>query len=153
MTGTPETRLHAEEAEGRRSLVETWTEVVADASGLIQLEAGLARAETAANMKALGRSTLTVVAGVVLCMTALIFLAVAAVVGLAALIGMGFALLAVALVCTVVGVVLIRFGQSKLADQTLLPDKSLQRISADLQRLSARGRAAVPAFGDSHETP
>lgn len=173
MTAKADTAGKAEEAEGRRSLVETWTEVVADASGLVQAEAGLARAETAANLRAMLRGSIIILAGLVLCMVAITFLSVAAVVGLAALIGLGWALLAVATVSIVLGVLLVRNGQVRMESLKILPDQSFRRISADLQRLSARGRAmrtspapaepgpadSAPAEpgpvdkGERHETP
>jgi len=157
-----------EEAEGRRSLVETWTEVVADASGLVQAEAGMARAETAANLRAMLRSSIIILAGLVLCMVAITFLSVAAVVGLAALIGLGWALVSVATLCIVLGGFLVWKGQARMESQRILPDQSFSRISMDLQRLSARGRAMSPGpsgqergpgdsvpkeYGDGHETP
>ncbi len=125
---------------GRRSLVETWTEVVADASGLVQAEAALARAETSANLKALGLNSALLAGGVALMGLALVFLTVAAVVALAEAIGLLWALLAVGVACVAVGFVLIGSGRSRLAGQKLLPDRAIGRISSDLQALSARGR-------------
>ena len=140
----PEPQQHADDLVERRSLIETWTEVVNDAACLLQLEVGLAREETAANVKALGRGTFKVIAGGLMCMTALIFAAVAAVVGLAKVVGLLWALLAVALGCVAIGLVLIWAGRSTLSETKILPDESIHRVSADLKQLSARGRDALP---------
>lgn len=149
--------------DDRRSLAEAWAEVVADASGLVQAEAGLARAETATNLRALLRSAIIILAGVLLCMIAITFLSVAAVVGLAALIGLGLALLFVATAAGMLGVLFFRLGLIRMESLNILPDKSIGRISEDLRRLSARGRALTDVagpgepgsahYGDSRETP
>ena len=127
-------------AEPRRSIRATFTEVVADASGLVRTEAALARAETSANVRAIGRSSAVIGAGAVLMAVALIFLTVAGVVALASWIGMLWALLVMALLCGGLGFALVAHGQSRLSTQAILPERTLNRMSADLQKLAARGQ-------------
>lgn len=130
------------DAPGRRSLVGTWTEVVADAGGLIRAEARLARMETADNLKAVGRGSAAIGAGAVLLMLALVFVTVAAVAALAVVIGLIWALLGVAVVCAALGIWLLNAGQARLSGQKILPERTLKRMSNDLDRLAAR--ASVP---------
>jgi hypothetical protein len=124
--------------------VETFTEVVADASGLVQAEASLARAETAANMKALGVNAGLLAAGAMLLMLAIVFVTVAGVVALAALVGLGWALLIVAALCVLGGGLLVGSGRARLGAQKLLPERSLRRMSADLRSISNRSAPVTP---------
>lgn len=149
MTAEADSTDKVREAMGdRRSLIDTWTEVVADASGLVRAEARLARVETATNLRALVRSSVTILLGLVLTMVAVTFFSVAAVVGLASFIGLGWALVSVAASCVALGVVLILLGQARMGLLKILPDQSIRRVSADLHRLSLRGRAMMTSAGD-----
>lgn len=151
----PEAPTTSADVRGRRSLVGTWTEVVADAGGLIRAEARLARMETADNLKAVGRGSAAIGAGAVLLMLALVFVTVAAVAALAVLIGLIWALLGVAVACAVIGALLVNAGQARLSGQKLLPERTLKRMSNDLDRLAARASAPVappaPATGGGNE--
>lgn len=123
---------------GRRSIVETWTEVVADAGGLVRAEAALARAETGRNMRLIGRESAKILVGGTLALTALMFLTVAAVLALSEFIGLLPALLVVAAFCLGVGWLLISRGIDGVSGQSILPERVLKRIVRDLDRLADR---------------
>ena len=97
-------------AAPRRSIVDVWTEVAADAGGLIRAEAALARLETGQNLRHAGVQSLKLLAGAVLLAVALVFLAVALVVALSLWIGLVAALLAVAAVSVLMGLVMFVMG-------------------------------------------
>jgi len=156
VAATPETAgLDAGAEAPRRSILGTWAEVVADAGGILRTEARLARLETADNLKGAGRNALKMGAGLLLLAIAVIFLAVGAVVALAAVIGLGWALLAVALANAAAGGLLLWQGQAGLAGARLLPERTMARLSSDLERLGERadrhGRPG-PAEGAGDET-
>jgi hypothetical protein len=145
VAGTPDTgNDESNAAPGRRSIVGTWIEVAADAGGLIRAEAGLARAETRANLQAVGREYAKLGAGAVLLSMALVFLTVATVVALAHFIGLLPALLVVALVCVVAGALLLRAGGTAVSRLPILPERTLGRMSRDLDNLAARASPLAP---------
>jgi hypothetical protein len=130
----------------RRSIVDTWIELFADAGGLVRVEAALARAETAQNLKAVGRESAKMAAGFALLMMALVFLTIAAVVGIAHFIGYLAALLLVTLLCVGGGVALLVSGKNRLAGQTILPERVLNRMARDLDVIADRAPLpSVPA--------
>jgi hypothetical protein len=154
VAGTPDPALDeagdraALEQGARRSIVDTWMELFADAGGLVRVEAALARAETAQNLKAIGRESAKLAAGFALLLMALVFLTVAAVVGIAHFLGYLPALLLVMLLCVGGGVGLILSGKNRLAGQTILPERVLKRMARDLDVIAERAPlppAATPA--------
>jgi len=151
VAGTPDPTVDdagdraAPETGQRRSVIETWVELFADAGGLVRVEAALARAETARNLKVVGRETAKLVAGFALLLMALVFLAVASVVGLAHFLGYLQALLLVMLICAGGGAGLILSGKSRLAGQTILPERVLNRLARDLDRIAERAPLTPPA--------
>ena len=138
----PETPLQ-DEVRPRRSIIDTWIEVFADISGLIRAEARLAREETAENFRGAGRSMMLLAAGGLLVLVALVFVAVAGVVALGAVIGTLWALLAVGLVCVLIGWLLIAAAQRRLEVQSFLPERALSRMAGDLQNMADRVDAPV----------
>lgn len=122
----------------RRSIVQTWTEVFADAGGLVRAEAALARAETAGNLNAIARESAKVVVGGMLALMALVFLTVSAVVALAYFTGLLLALLIVALVCLGAGWLLVKQGLDGVSGLPVLPERSLRRMGNDLDMLADR---------------
>ena len=150
--------LDAGAAQGRRSFVDTWTEVVADAGGLLRAEAAMARLETGENLRGFARQSAKIGAGVVLLSVTLVMLAVAGVVALSYWLGMLPALLLVSAICAIIGLWLVRSGIDGFTGQRILPERSLSRMSRDLERLSAQGAplpdgANAVAEGKFHETP
>lgn len=131
-------------APGRRSIVDTFTEVVADAGGLVRAEAAMARLETGENLRGLGRQSAKIGAGLILFSVTIVMVAVAGVVALAYLIGMVPALLLVAAVCALLGTWLVRNGLDGMSTQRILPERSLSRMSRDLERLSEQGSPLAP---------
>ena len=122
----------------RRSIVETWTEVVADAGGLVRAEAALARAETERNIRLIGRESAKILVGGMLALMALVFLTIAAVVALAEFIGLLPALLVVAGFSLGAGWLLISRGLEGVSGQSILPERVLKRMGRDLDRLADR---------------
>ncbi|WP_374385900.1 phage holin family protein [Sandaracinobacter sp.] len=122
----------------RRSIVETWTEVVADAGGLVRAEAALARAETERNLKLIGRESAKIVIGGMLALMALVFLTIAAVVALSEFIGLLLALLVVAVLCLGAGWLLVSKGLDGVSGQPILPERVLKRMGRDLDLLADR---------------
>ncbi len=148
MAATPEAAgIDAGAEAPRRTILGTWTEVIADAGGILRAEAALARLETADNLKGAGRNALKMGAGLLLLTIAVIFLAVGAVVALAAVIGLGWALLAVALVNAAAGALLLWQGQAGLARVSLLPERTMARLTGDLERLGGRADRRREAGG------
>lgn len=154
MAGTPDPATDdagdraALEQGPRRSIIDTWTELFADAGGLVRVEAALARAETAQNLQKIGRESAKMAAGFALLLMALVFLTVAAVVGIAHFIGYLAALLLVMLVCAGGGAGLILSGKNRLAGQTILPERVLKRMARGLDMIAERAPlppAAMPA--------
>lgn len=151
MAGTPDPSIgdasdrEARERAPRRSIVDTWIELFADAGGLVRVEAALARAETAQNLKAVGRQSAKMAAGFALLMMALVFLTIAAVVGIAHFIGYLPALLLVTVLCVGGGVALLVSGKNRLAGQTILPERVLNRMARDLDVLAERAPLPPPA--------
>ena len=133
----------------RRSIIDTWIEVFADISGLVRLEARLAREETAENFRGAGRSMMLLAAGGLMILVALVFASVAGVVALAVLIGTLWALLSVGAVCLVIGGLLIAAAQRRLERQSFLPERALTRMASDLQNMSDRVDApGTITYGD-----
>lgn len=146
----PETFL-TEEASPRRSIIDTWLEVFADLSGLVQVEARLAREETAENIRGAGRSIMLLAAGGLLVLVALVFVAVAGLVALAAVIGMMWALLTVAAISVLIGILLIAAAQRRLERQSFLPERALSRMAGDLQNMADRVDAPTTTYGDEDD--
>ena len=143
-------------APGRRSFVDAFTEVVADAGGLVRAEAAMARLETGENLRGFARQSARIGAGVVLLSVTIVMLAVAGVLGLAYLVGTVPALLLVAAFCALLGVWLVRNGLDGMSSQRLLPERALSRMSRDLERLSEQGAplsTEAKAEGKIHEAP
>lgn len=148
MTATPEPAADAGDRAGperapRRSIVDTWIELFADAGGLVRVEAALARAETTENLKAIGRQSAKMAAGFALLLMALVFLTVATVVAIAHFIGYLPALLVVTLLCVGAGLGLMHSGRTALVGQTILPERVLKRMARDLDLIA--DRAPLPA--------
>jgi len=136
----------ADHAAARRSIVDTWMELFADAGGLVRVEAALARAETAQNLKAVGAQSAKMAAGFALLLMALMFLTVATVVGIAHFIGYLLALLLVTALCVGGGLALLISGKNRLAGQTILPERVLNRMARDLGVIAERAPLpTVPA--------
>jgi hypothetical protein len=140
-------------APGRRSFVDTWTEVVADAGGLLRAEAAMARLETGENLRGIARESAKIGAGAVLLSVTLVMLAVAGVLGLSYLVGMLAALLLVAGICALLGFWLVRSGVDGIAGRRILPERSLSRMSRDLERISSQGAPLAAGNGPNEPDP
>lgn len=158
MVTTEAPGAEANAAQGRRSFVDTWTEVVADAGGLLRAEAALARLETRENLRGFAHDTARIGVGALLLSTAIVMLSVAGVIALSYWLGMLPALLLVSAICTLLGYWLYRTGASGLSARRILPDRALARMSRDLERLSRQGSQLATQNADLpdevvHEKP
>ncbi|MFN7397469.1 MAG: phage holin family protein [Sandaracinobacter sp.] len=144
MAGTPDPSIGdagdraAAKAAPHRSIVDSLFELFADAGGLVRVEAALARAETAQNLKAVGAQSAKMAAGFALLLMALMFLTVATVIGIAHFIGYLLALLLVTALCVGGGLALLISGKNRLAGQTILPERVLNRMARDLDVIAER---------------
>lgn len=125
----------------------TTRRVVADASTLIRAEASLARLETEANAREAAGVAARLGAGVGMMVIAFLFLLSAGLVALAQAVGWVPALLGLAVVLGLAGALLFASGRRGAQGLSLLPERSLARIAADLNALSASARAARPDPG------
>lgn len=118
--------------------MEVVADVVADVSGIVRAELLLGRAETGDNIRALGASALRFGGGLLMVLLAATFGTVAMVVALAGVIGLIWALLLVTALCALFALLLLGRARKGLSTGRLLPEHSLARVAADLDRLSAR---------------
>lgn len=133
---------------GLRPVLRMWTEVANDAQMLVRSETKLTRDEIGANVKSYAISIGLVAVGAGLAALAVVFLLVAAVVALAQLIGILWALLVLGGGCLLVAAVLILVARAILARTSLLPKKSIDRISTNISQMTARARLARQTTGD-----
>jgi hypothetical protein len=139
-----------------RPLPDVVREAAGEAAALLKTELQLLDLETRDNVKAYGRATGEVVVGLFLALVALVFLMAAGVVGLAALIGLGWAFFVAAGIAALLAWLAVSAGRRNLAGKSLLPKAGLARLSADLDRLAMRAEAVRgrvqrrTGLGDGH---
>lgn len=136
-----------------RPLSEMWTEVAVDFSSLLKAEAKLARREVKQNIAGYARAGAFMVVGAGMLLVAVIFLIVAAVVALAKFIGWIPALLLVAAIVAAVGIIGILYGSRRLKVLSPLPEQSLHRIAADVDRITRRADEAKAEQVPDAENP
>lgn len=120
------------------TIMATARRVVADASSLIRTEATLARLETGANVREAGGLAARALLGLFLMGVALLFLLLAGLVALAGAIGWLGALLLTAGGLGLAGGLMLLAARRGAGRLSLLPERALGRIAADLRALSAR---------------
>jgi hypothetical protein len=120
------------------TIAATARRVVADTSTLIRTEATLARLETGANVREAGGIAARALLGMFLLGLALLFLLLGGLVALAGAIGWLAALLLTAGGLGVGGALLLAAARRGAGQLSLLPERALGRIAADLRTLSAR---------------
>lgn len=149
----PASNHGAERRSGRHgwTLIATWSEVVTDVRGLFQAEMATARLEARDNFGFLRRQLikLVVAAGLLLLVTALGITAI--VLALAEQIGLIWSLMAMAGVCALLSLLLLRSATRRIRSRSLLPKDSLGRMSRDLQRLSGKGGTGTAVVRDRHD--
>lgn len=121
-----------------RSIGRMWREVFSDAAVLGRAEFILARREVGENVKGYGKSVVLFISGFAFLLLAGIFFTVGAVVALAKLIGFLWALLAVGAGCVIIGIILAIAGRSSARGLSLMPEKTLDRLSSDVDHLTMR---------------
>lgn len=119
-------------------LVATARRVVAETSTLLRTEAELARLETSANVREAGGVAMRAMAGLLVLSLALVFLVLAALVALAAALGWLQALLVSAGLLGTGGALLLASARRGAGRLSLLPERTLGRIAADLRAVSER---------------
>lgn len=128
----------APRAAGTETLAATARRVVADTSTLIRTEAALARLETGANVREAGGIAARGVAGLFLLGLGVLFLLLGGLVALAGAIGWLAALLVTAAGLGLAGGLLLAAARRGAGRLTLLPERALGRIAADLRAVSNR---------------
>lgn len=121
------------------SLIDSARQVVADASTLVRTEATLARLETAENAAAAAGVLARLGLGAIFLGTAIVFLLLAALVALSAVVGWVWAFLILAGIQGAAGLFLLGKGRQLASGLRLLPERTLKRLSDDLVWLSALG--------------
>lgn len=132
-------------------LIATWIEVFTDIKALLAAEAATARLEASDNFRFLGWQAAKLLTALVLLVAVLVLLVAAAVVYLAGFVGTLAALLLIAGVCLLLGLVLARSGGGRITTRPLLPTESIGRLSRDLKQLSGQRVPVAALEGDRHE--
>lgn len=138
VTGTADESAAPSPVADLRSIGRMWREVFSDAAVLGRAEFILARREVGQNVKGYGKSIVLFVSGFAFLLLAGIFFTVAAVVALAKLIGFLWALLAVGGACVAIGILMAVAGRSSARGLSLMPEKTLDRLSSDVDHLAMR---------------
>lgn len=124
------------EAPDEPSLLQSVRRVVADASTLVRTEAALARLETTENAAvAVGVLARFGLVGLFLGLS-IMFVVLAALVALAGAIGWIPAFLVLAAVQAAAGLLLLAWTRRRAAGLSILPERTIDRISKDLKALS-----------------
>jgi hypothetical protein len=136
-----------------RSIVDIFTDVVAQCTGLLRKEGELARTELAEKISQVGVGLGLVVGGAVLLTPALVILLQAGVAALITshIIGEPWAPLIVGGGVLVIGLILLLIGMSRLNAQALVPNRTIAQIQSDISvaRQQAReSRTEVQASED-----
>lgn len=131
-------------------LRELWARVVEDGQALVRVEAAMAGVEFRDNLRVGMRSLGVAAAGYGFIALAAVLLSVAAVLALAAVVGILWALLLTGVGFAALGFVLVQGGKRATAGLNLLPSRSLHRMSEDFGRLVARVRGRPHADDAAH---
>ncbi|WP_448578806.1 phage holin family protein [Thermaurantiacus sp.] len=135
------------EAPDEPSLLQSARRVVAEASTLVRTEAALARLETTENASAAAGVLARFGLVVLFLGLSIMFLVLAALVALAGTIGWIPAFLLLAAVQGSAALLLLARTRRRMAGLSILPERTIGRISADLKALSALGRSGGDGDG------
>lgn len=108
--------------------------ILAEARALLHAEAQLARREVSDNLARAGRGLMLMVISVLVAFVGLSALAVAAILGVAALgIAYPWAALIVAIACLALALLLALIGRSRLSAASLAPNRTLRQVRSDIR--------------------
>ncbi|PDP85444.1 hypothetical protein CQJ94_21970 [Glycomyces fuscus] len=123
----------ANEGGGERSLSELLGAVTGDLQTLFRQELALAKAELREEAVKTGKAAGLLSGAAVAGYLALLLLSLAAVFGLAELIGLGWAALVVAVVWAIVGAVLAVVGRNRMREVSPKPERTIESLKEDAQ--------------------
>lgn len=126
------------EPAGERSLGDLVSEVTQDLSTLVRQELQLARAEVGAEAKKAGKAGGLLGGAAYAGHLVALFASLALMLGLGALLPLGWAALVVALLWAAVGAVLHSRGRRELATVNPKPERTIESIKEDVQWASPR---------------
>ncbi len=126
------------EPAGERSLGDLVSEVTQDLSTLVRQELQLARAEVGAEAKKAGKAGGLLGGAAYAGHLVALFASLALMLGLGALLPLGWAALVVALLWAAVGAVLYSRGRRELATVNPKPERTIESIKEDVQWASPR---------------
>ncbi len=126
------------EPAGERSLGDLVSEVTQDLSTLVRQELQLARAEVGAEAKKAGKAGGLLGGAAYAGHLVALFASLALMLGLGALIPLGWAALVVALLWAAVGAALYSRGRRELATVNPKPERTIESIKEDVQWASPR---------------
>ena len=115
-----------------RSLI---SELVREITDLFRQELRLARAETGEKITQVQSGAISLLAGMLIAFVALIVLAQAMVIGLSNFVEPWLAAVIVAAVLAIIGLFLVRAGQSSLKPDNLMPERTMRTIREDKDML------------------
>ena len=140
---TPEVRVHPDGARsndtGVGGLV---TQLMTDTSELVRGEVSLARAEMREAVNDAKKGVISLVAGAVVLLAGLPVLMIALAYGITALTGLslGWSLLIVGLVFSVIGALMLKAASSKLSAENLAPTRTTESLSKDGRMVKEHAR-------------
>ncbi|MFA7440610.1 MAG: phage holin family protein [Sphingomonadaceae bacterium] len=130
--------IETPDPDERRPLGNVWTEAFVDATRLFQTEVTLGQREIRDNLGAFGRAAAFGGVAILFSGLAIVFLLAAAIVALAMVIGLLWALLLTGIVSLLVAVVLAVTARATVRGRGLLPKRSIGRIRRDIAKLQNR---------------
>lgn len=116
-----------------RTLPEVMNHIVGNIQEIIGAEFQLAKTETKEEISRASTPAATLGAGLVICFFALGFLLLAAVYALSIVIAAWLAALLVGVTLTVAGIALISYGDKKLKEVNVLPEKTADSLKENMQ--------------------
>jgi hypothetical protein len=114
------------------------SEVAQDLSTLMRQELDLAKVELKQEAARAGKAAGALGGAGLAAWLAVVFLSLAAMFGLAAVMPLGWAALIVAVVWTIAGGVLFSMGKKKLADVNPVPEKTVETVKEDVRWVQNR---------------
>ena len=132
---SPEVRVHADASRANTDpgLTGLVSQLMTDTSELVRGEVSLARAEMRESVNDAKKGVISLVAGAVVLLAGLPILMLALAYGITALTGLalGWSLLLVGLVFSVIGAIMLKTASSKLSAENLAPSRTTDSLSKD----------------------
>jgi uncharacterized membrane protein YqjE len=125
----------SEEALPRESFGQLLTQLATHSAALVRDEMALAKQEMRESVRSLRTGIVTLGAGALIGLIALLTLAAAAVIGLANFMHPGYAALVVGVVLAIVGGNIVLVGINRLKQTNLVPEQTMETLEEDKQWL------------------